>query len=136
MTSTRRRAPRRKPLAALRTRVNYRKARFKPFDLQGKVQTDLTWHNISYDPATGRGMMLVRFAPGAASLPHEHLDYEEFVMLEGDLVDCDGTRYRAGDCVSLAPGSRHASVSRRGCVVAAFLRGGLRTLSAHETLNP
>ena len=48
---------------------------------------------------------------------------EEFLVLEGSLVDDDGTVFGAGDSVSFAPGSRHASVAPDGCLIAVFLRG-------------
>jgi quercetin dioxygenase-like cupin family protein len=130
-----RKPARRKTLASFRTMVNFRKAKFRPYHLQGEVQKDLTWYNLSYDERTGMGFFLVRFAPGAASIPHEHLDFEEFVVLEGEITDSDGTVYRSGDCVSLRPGSRHVSVSRTGCISAVFVRGGFRTLGPRERLS-
>lgn len=130
------RAGGRKPLAAFRTLVNYRKAKFQPYYLQGEVQPDLSWYNISYDEATGDGFFLVRFEPGATSIAHEHLAWEEFVVLEGEIRDSDGTVYRAGDCVSLRAGSRHVSTSPTGSVSAVFIRGGFRTLAAGEKVSP
>ena len=47
--------------------------------------------------------------PGAATLPHEHASVEDFLILEGELTDGDGTVFRAGDFVSYAPGTRHNS---------------------------
>jgi quercetin dioxygenase-like cupin family protein len=130
------RTGRRKPLDALRHKVNFRKAEFKPYHLQGEVQKDLSWYNLSYDEKTGMGFFLVKFEPGATSIPHEHLDFEEFVILEGEITDSDGTVYRAGDCVSLQPGSRHVSTSGKGAISAVFVRGGFRTLSAREKVSP
>jgi quercetin dioxygenase-like cupin family protein len=125
-----------KRLDAYRTVVNFRTAKFKPYHLQGEVQSDLSWVNLSYDEKTGVGFFLVKFEPGAASIPHEHLDFEEFVILEGDITDSDGTVYKAGDCVSLKPGSRHVSVSSNGAISAVFVRGGFRTLSPGEKVSP
>jgi uncharacterized cupin superfamily protein len=103
--------------------------------LQGEVQADLSWCNISYNEKTGDGFFLVKFEPGAKSIPHEHLNWEEFVVLEGDIRDSDGTVYQAGDCVSLKAGSRHVSTSKSGAVTAVFIRGGFRTLSKREKVN-
>ncbi|MGH6717931.1 MAG: cupin domain-containing protein [Alphaproteobacteria bacterium] len=126
----------RKPLAAYRTMVNFRKAKFQPYSLQGEVQSDLSWCNLSYDEASGDGFFLVKFEPGATSIPHEHLCWEEFVVLEGDIRDSDGTVYKAGDCVSLRAGSRHVSTSKTGAITAVFIRGGFRTLAPREKVSP
>jgi quercetin dioxygenase-like cupin family protein len=125
-----------KPLKAYRKVVNYRTARFKPYALQGEIQKDLTWCNVSYDAKTGQGIFLIKFAPGGTSIAHEHLDYEEFIVLEGDLTDSDGTTYRQGDVVSLKPGSRHFSVSHGGLTALTIVRGGFRTLRPKEKLSP
>lgn len=118
-----------------RTKVNWREAAFETYSLQGKPQQDLSWHNLSWDDATNSGFFLIRFAPGGVSIPHEHLAYEEFVVLEGELEDHDGTVYRAGDCVSLAPGTKHFTRSEHGAVSAVFIRGGFRTLEAGEPIG-
>ncbi|MSP82834.1 MAG: cupin [Alphaproteobacteria bacterium] len=116
-------------LGRLRTVVNARTATFESLArFEGETWPGLSWCNISRDAKTGTGFYLVRFAPGARSLPHEHLGYEEFVILKGDLEDSDGAIYRTGDCVSLKPGSRHWSRSRKGCLIAAFTRGSFRML--------
>jgi quercetin dioxygenase-like cupin family protein len=115
-----------------RTTVNWKDAKFTTYSLQGKPQRDLSWCNLSWDDATGSGLFLIRFAPGSISIPHEHLAREEFVLLEGDLEDNDGHIYRTGDCVSLAPGSRHFTRSRTGAISAVFVHGGFRTLDAAE----
>ncbi len=44
-------------------------------------------------------------------------------MLDGELEDCDGTVFRAGDFVTFKPGSRHYSVSKKGCTMLVVLRG-------------
>jgi quercetin dioxygenase-like cupin family protein len=115
-----------------RTAVNWREAKFTTYSLQGKPQRDLSWCNLSWDAATNSGLFLIRFAPGGISIPHEHLAREEFVVLEGELEDNDGHIYRAGDCVSLAPGSRHFTRSRTGATSAVFVHGGFRTLQEAE----
>lgn len=117
--------------------VNFKTAIFETYSLQGQPQEDLRWCNLSYDEATGHGFFLIRFAPNARSIPHEHLGYEEFVVLDGEITDSStGATYRAGDCVSLPPGSRHFSVSATGCTTAVVVRGGFRTLDPGEPFEP
>ncbi|MBM3584561.1 MAG: cupin [Alphaproteobacteria bacterium] len=129
------RGSRRKPLASYRTLVNYKTAKFQPYYLQGETQSDISWVNLSYDEKTGDGFFLVKFRPGGCSIPHEHLKWEEFVVLEGSIEDCDGTVYKAGDCVSLKAGSRHVSSSKSGATTAVFIRGGFRNLTAREKVD-
>jgi len=119
-------------LARQRTVANWKTAEFSTYSLQGEPQKDLSWHNLSWDDATESGFFLIRFEPGGISIPHEHLQREEFVVLEGELEDNDGHVYRAGDCVSLAPGSKHFTRSKTGAVSAVFIQGGFRTLPKRE----
>jgi anti-sigma factor ChrR (cupin superfamily) len=93
-------------------------AAFLPYDLEGPVQPEMGWLPLSYDRATQCGSYLMRMAPGARTLPHDHPGFEDFLILEGDLVDSDGTVFRAGDFVSYRPGTRHSSRSERGCLIA------------------
>ena len=79
--------------------VNFKEADFETYSLQGKPQADLWWHNISWSDEDDSGFFLIKFDPGGVSIPHEHLGYEEFVILEGELSDHDGWIYRPGDCV-------------------------------------
>ena len=81
------------------------------------------------DPATGQGLSLIKFLPGASSSLHRHSGWEEFVVLEGSLIDPDGAVYETGDAVSLPPGSIHASRSETGCVTAVTIEKALRTLA-------
>ncbi len=115
-----------------RTVVNYNDADYKVYSLQGKPQADLSWHNISWSDEDNSGFFLIKFEPGGVSIPHEHLGFEEFVVLEGELVDHDGWIYRPGDCVSLSKGSRHFTRSETGAKVAVFVRGGFKTIDASE----
>ena len=43
--------------------------------------------------------------PGAQSVPHMHMGFEEFLMIEGELIDSDGTVFKSGEFVSFEPGS-------------------------------
>ena len=122
-------------LASFRSIVNVKTAKFVPYGLQGTEQSDLTWCNISYEDETGQGSFLIRFKPGASSINHEHVGYEEFLVLDGEIEDSDGLIYKQNDFVSLKPGSKHFSVSHTGCTVAVFIRGGFRTLDEGEPVH-
>ena len=131
-------------LASFRTVVNVETATFgtvPPHRMRRAAPADrpacpgAAYCNISYDAEAGAGCYLVRFAPGTASTPHEHIGYEEFLVLDGTLTDCDGTVYRANDFVSLKPGSKHVSVSEDGATLAVFIRGGFRALDENEDVH-
>ena len=125
------------PLETYRTIVNLRDADFVPFEVEGYESEGLSWANVSYDDATGQGCMFMRMAPGMTATPHEHTGYEEFLILEGGLIDCDGKEYKEGDFVSLAPGSRHFGHTPGGATVLVIFRGGegLRTLEDGEEID-
>jgi anti-sigma factor ChrR (cupin superfamily) len=107
------------PTAARRV-FNVHTTPFLEYDLEGPVQPEMSWLPVSFDRETGQGCYLMRMDPGAATLSHEHPGMEEFLILEGDLVDSDGTVLRAGDFVSYEPGTRHSSHTENGCVIAVF----------------
>ena len=117
-------------LASMRRMFNVDEAPWETYSLQGEPQKDCSWANLSYDDETGAGCFLFRFGPGARSIAHEHVGYEEFIILEGSIEEPDGTIYKAGDFVSLKPGSRHWSKSENGAVTAVFIRGGFKTLDS------
>lgn len=119
-------------LAEHRTIAAFNKAVFEPMMLDGEPLEGSWWHNISYDDATGQGSYLMIMAPGAKSNPHRHNGPEEFYMVEGDLVDCDGTTYRAGDFISLSGGSAHDSHSPSGCKIVVTHRGVVDNISKSE----
>jgi anti-sigma factor ChrR (cupin superfamily) len=58
--------------------------------------------------------------PGASSAPHRHGGAEEFLVIEGEIIDNDGVVYRAGDVVWLAPGTEHSSHSPNGALIAVY----------------
>ena len=98
--------------------------KFEPFDNYGVPIPGMSWHKISYDKKNGgQETYVLKMEPGAKSLPHEHTGFEEFLMLDGELVDPDGKIFKKGDFVSFNPGSRHSSHTKNGCLVLVFMRG-------------
>lgn len=71
------------------------------------------------DRATGLLTALTRFAPGAILPDHEHTEIEQTYVLEGSLIDGEGTA-KAGQYVWRPAGSRHDAHSPDGCVVLSF----------------
>ena len=60
--------------------------------------------------------------PGAKSLPHEHTNYEEFLMLDGELIDSDNKIFKKGNFIIFEPGSSHSSYTKNGCLILVFQR--------------
>ena len=61
--------------------------------------------------------------PGAKSMPHQHTGYEEFLILEGELIDADNKVFKKGDFITFEPGSFHSSYTKNGCLILVFMRG-------------
>jgi anti-sigma factor ChrR (cupin superfamily) len=98
--------------------------KFKPFDNYGVTIPGMSWHKISYSRKNGgNGSYILKMDPGAKSLPHEHTGYEEFLMLDGELIDPDGKIFRKGDFITFEPGSTHSSYTKGGCLILVFMRG-------------
>jgi anti-sigma factor ChrR (cupin superfamily) len=119
-------------LAQQRHIIDTRRAELRPDDRYGEPTPGLSWLPLDFDETRREGLYLVRFAPGASSLPHEHVFGEAFIVLEGVLIDSDGQELRAGEFVRYDPGSRHFSTSPDGCLLGVFLRGPNRRLPAGE----
>ena len=102
--------------------VNINNLNFEPFDNYGKSIQGMSWHKISYDKKKGQGTYVLKMEPGAKSIPHEHINYEEFYMLNGELIDIDGKVFKKGDIVSFEPGSQHSSYTKNGCLILVFMR--------------
>ena len=104
--------------------TNLYNVEFIPFDNYGVVIPGMSWHKISYNKENGgNGTYLLKMEPNAKSLPHEHMGFEEFLILEGELTDPDGKIFKKGDFISFEPGSKHSSHTINGCLVLVFMRG-------------
>ena len=104
--------------------TNLNNVKFKPFDNYGSPIPGMSWHKISYNKEHGgHGTYILKMDPGARSLPHVHLGFEEFLMLEGELIDADGKIFKKGEFVTFAPMSIHSSQTKDGCLILVFMRG-------------
>lgn len=96
------------------------KTPMQAYDLEGPAQPEMSWLPISFRRDSGVGSYIMRMQPGAVTIAHDHPGYEEFVILEGELIDSDGAVFKAGDFVSFEPGTRHSSRTETGCLLAVF----------------
>ena len=97
--------------------------KFEPFDNYGAPVSGMSWHKISYNMKKGQGSYILKMEPGTKSLPHKHTNYEEFLILDGELIDSDNKIFKKGDFVTFEPGSKHSSHTKNGCLVLVFMRG-------------
>ena len=95
---------------------------FIPFDNYGNPIAGMSWHKISYNEKTGQGSYILKMEPGAKSLPHKHANYEEFLILDGELIDPDNKIFKKGDFVTFEPESSHFSYTKIGCLLLVFQR--------------
>lgn len=94
---------------------------FKPLEVDGLAYEGLSYLQLDHERPEGTGLHILKMAPGAASLPHEHTSDEMFYVLEGELVDFDGVRYRPGDMVLLRAGTIHRSHTPGGCTLILYV---------------
>jgi len=119
--------------STLRELIPTGSAGLRPYDRYGDPLPGMSWLPLSGDPLNGEfECFLLRMEPGAQSKPHEHTGIEEFLVMDGELIDCDGSRYRTGDYLRFAPGSKHYSHTTGGCTLLVMLRGNNRALSEAE----
>ena len=104
--------------------TNLYNVKFVPFDNYGSPISGMSWCKISYDKKNGgQGSYLLKMDPNTKSLPHVHTGFEEFLMLEGELIDPDNKTFKKGDFVTFEPGSTHSSYTKEGCLILVFMRG-------------
>ena len=106
-----------KPITTENRRVaNIHTAEFTPIKTNGKPDGEVLQLNDAHP--VGSGFYVFRMAPGTTTIAHRHKGDEEFLMIEGDLTDHDGTEYGPGDLVWLKDGTEHCSMTKAGCLIA------------------
>ncbi len=71
--------------------------------------------------ALGTGFHVYRMPAGMTTRGHRHNGHEQFLILEGELHESDGTVLRAGDLVFYADGTEHNSFTPNGCLLAVHI---------------
>lgn len=118
---------------SLREVIATHRENFRPYDRYGEPVAGMSWLPLSGELGNGEfECFLLHMEAGARSNPHEHTGYEEFLVIDGEFIDCDGSRYNSGDFLRYAPGSKHSSHTPQGCTLLVMLRGNNRPLSEAE----
>lgn len=100
--------------------IRTKSVEFEPYDFEGPLQADMSFLPLSYDRRSHLGSYLIRMAAGAETVRHTHRHQEEFIILEGDLIEDDGTVLGPGDHVCYAAGTTHNSRTDAGCLLIGF----------------
>lgn len=69
----------------------------------------------------GEGFHVYRMPAGMTTRGHRHNGHEQFLILEGELHESDGTVLKAGDLVFYRDGSEHHSFTPNGCLLAVHI---------------
>jgi quercetin dioxygenase-like cupin family protein len=108
--------------------ANIRTAKFRPFAADGQEVPGQSYLQLDDTFPEGAGFHIYRMEPGTSSQPHEHTCHEQFLVLEGEVIDNDGFVYRPGDFVLLKQGTQHSSRTETGATLAVFIRSIERNL--------
>ena len=71
----------------------------------------------------GTGFHVYRMPPGMTTRGHRHNGHEQFLILDGELHESDGTVFRKGDLVFYRDGTEHHSYTPNGCLLAVHIAG-------------
>ena len=96
---------------------------FSPWDPEGVKERGTSILKLNTSGHRDVGFYIYKMEPGSHSAPHRHGGAEEFVIIEGELIENDGTVFKAGDVVWLAPGTEHNSRTETGCLIAVYAEG-------------
>ena len=112
--------------------VNWKTCDWQPFPALGGGETGLTWHPIRSVSGCGDGTYLMKVAPGGGVGLHVHTCRESFVILDGALVDGDGTVLVEGDVATYDPGTRHHTDSPEGCTLMVWSEAPVDVVEGEE----
>ncbi len=103
--------------------ANIHTAGFTPFVYpDGRAFGDAVLQ-LNPDEPLGIGFHVYRMPAGMTTLGHRHNGHEQFLILEGELHEPDGTVLKAGDLVFYRNGSEHNSYTPNGCLLAVHIAG-------------
>jgi anti-sigma factor ChrR (cupin superfamily) len=103
--------------------ANIHEAEYKPFVYDDGVALGDTVLQLDDSQPLGVGFHVYRMPAGMRTRGHRHNGHEQFLILEGELIENDGTVYRKGDLVWLRDGTEHNSYTPNGCLLAVHIAG-------------
>lgn len=103
--------------------ANIREATFRPFVYPDGLALGDDILQLDESRPLGEGFHVYRMPAGMTTRGHRHNGHEQFLILEGELHESDGTILRAGDLVFYRDGSEHHSYTPNGCLLAVHIAG-------------
>lgn len=103
--------------------ANIHQATFVPFVYLDGLALGDSVLQLDDDQPLGVGFHVYRMPPGMTTRGHRHNGHEQFLILEGELHESDGTILRAGDMVFYRDGTEHNSYTPTGCLLAVHIAG-------------
>lgn len=100
--------------------ANIKDDRFSPFVYPDGLALGDSILQINEDEL-GTGFHVYSMPPGMTTRPHRHNGAEQFLILEGELIESDGTVLKKGDLVWYRGGSEHSSYTPNGCLLAVHI---------------
>jgi uncharacterized cupin superfamily protein len=111
-----------KPVDSKDRRVaNIYSAEFKPYVYPDGEALGDSILQVNPGHPLGVGFHVYRMPPGLTTRPHRHNGDEQFLILEGELIENDGTVFRKGDLVWFRDGTEHCSHTPNGCLLAVHI---------------
>ena len=108
--------------------ANIHEAAFVPFVYDDGMALGDAVLQHDADLPLGTGFHVYRMPAGMKTRSHRHNGHEQFLILQGELVESDGTVFRAGDLVFYRDGTEHNSYTPDGCLLAVHIAGPEVTL--------
>lgn len=103
--------------------ANIRTAEFKPFVYDDGAALGDSILQLDHSIPLGTGFHVYRMPPGLTTRPHRHNGHEQFLILEGELIENDGRVFKTGDLVWFRDGTEHCSHTPNGCLLAVHIAG-------------
>jgi anti-sigma factor ChrR (cupin superfamily) len=103
--------------------ANINNAEFKPFVYPDGLALGDSVLQLDDGEELGIGFHVYRMPPGMTTRGHRHNGHEQFLILEGELIESDGTVLKKGDLVFYRDGSEHNSHTPNGCLLAVHIPG-------------
>ena len=102
---------------------------FSPYNRYETDPSGLKWLPLSKDEKLEDEVFIVQFEPESSSSLHKHKGYEEFYVIDGELIDDDGKVFKKGDYIKFEKGTKHSSYSKTGCTLLVILFAGTNELN-------
>jgi hypothetical protein len=100
--------------------IDTKTAEYYVYDFAGPALDGIYQLDLTYDRKTGHGAYMIKMEPGTITTRHVHRLREEYLILEGDIIESDGTVLGPGDYIIYEPGSEHNSRTENGALLIGF----------------